>query len=112
MRRNIGRTFWRPSGFKGEGPLRFEPWMNAMFKMVHVTRVEALDAHRIRLEFSDGKTGIRDLSDVLAEGGEMVEPLRDRTIFEKVEVSSGAPMWPNGFALDAINLHMELERAG
>jgi len=83
-----------------------------MIEYVEVTRVEALDDHRIRLEFSDGRTGIRDLTDVLAEGGEMVEPLRDRTIFEKVEVSSGAPMWPNGFALDAINLHMELERAG
>ena len=29
-----------------------------MFKLVDVTRVEALDDHRIQLEFSDGKTGI------------------------------------------------------
>jgi len=84
-----------------------------MFRMVDVTRVEALDDHRIRLEFSDGKTGIRDLSDVLAEGGEMVEPLRDPAVFKGVRVSSyGVPTWPNGLDLDAINLYMELEQAG
>src|SRR4051812_44443352 len=84
-----------------------------MIKYVEVTQVQALDDHRIQLEFSDGKTGIRDLTDVLAEGGEMVEPLRDAAVFKQVAVSwSGVPTWPNGFDLDAINLHMELEQAG
>ncbi len=83
-----------------------------MIELVEVTKVKALDDHRIWLEFSDGRAGVRDLSDVLAEGGEMVEPLRDPALFKRVFVSCGVPTWPNGFDLDAINLHMELERAG
>ena len=83
-----------------------------MFKLVDVIRVEALDDRRIRLEFSDGKTGIRDLTHILAKGGEMVEPLHDPTFFKSVFVSDGVPTWPNGFDLDAINSYMELEQAG
>jgi len=83
-----------------------------MIEYVEVTRVTALDDHRIRLEFSNGLAGVRDLTDVLTEGGEMVEPLRDPAFFKKVCVSCGVPTWPNGFDLDAINLHMELEKAG
>jgi hypothetical protein len=84
-----------------------------MIEYVEVTEVEALDDHRIRLKFSNGRAGIRDLTDVLAEGGEMVEPLRDAAVFKRVAVSwSGVPTWPNGFDLDAINPYMELERAG
>jgi len=83
-----------------------------MMELVEVTEVEALDDHRIWLRFSDGRTGIRDLSDVLHEGGEMVDPLRDPAVFKRVCVSCGVPTWPNGFDLDADNLHMELQRAG
>jgi hypothetical protein len=89
----------------------FLDWMT-MIEYVEVTRVTPLDDHRIRLEFSNGRIGIRDLADVLGEGGEMVEPLREAAFFKKVFVSCGVPTWPNGFDLDAINLYMELERAG
>jgi hypothetical protein len=41
-----------------------------MIEYVEVTEVEALDDHRIRLKFSNGRAGIRDLADVLAEGVE------------------------------------------
>ena len=36
----------------------------------------------------------------------MVEPLRDPAMFGRAFVSFGVPSWPNGFDLDAINLHM------
>jgi hypothetical protein len=49
---------------------------------------------------------------MLAEGGPMVEPLRDPSFFKSVFVSFGVPSWPNGFEVDAIALHMELEKAG
>jgi hypothetical protein len=64
------------------------------------------------LRFSNGCEGIRDLSDVLAEGGEMVEPLRDWAMFRRVFVEYGVPTWPNGFDLDAIALYRELNEAG
>jgi len=42
----------------------------------------------------------------------MVEPLRDPAMFRRAFLSFGVPSWPNGFDLDAINLHMEVGRAG
>jgi hypothetical protein len=83
-----------------------------MIDFVEVTAARALDGHRLWLRFSNGREGVRDLSDVLAEGGPMVEPLRDPEVFNRVFVSCGVPTWPNGFDLDAINLHMELQAAG
>jgi hypothetical protein len=42
----------------------------------------------------------------------MVEPLRDAALFQRVFVECGAPTWLNGFDLDAIALHREMEEAG
>jgi len=80
--------------------------------MVKVVKVKAIDAARIWVRFSDGTEGVRDLSDMLREGGEMVVPLRDPELFAKVFLEYGVPTWPNGFDMDAINLHMEMEAAG
>ena len=82
-----------------------------MIKMVKVTELKPLDDVRLWVRFSDGTEGIRDYSDMLAEGGPMVEPLRDPSFFKSVFVSFGVPSWPNGFEVDAIALHMELEKA-
>ena len=83
-----------------------------MIKIVKVTELKPLDDVRLWVRFSDGTEGIRDYSDMLAEGGPMVEPLRDPSFFKSVFVSFGVPSWPNGFEVDAIALHMELEKAG
>jgi hypothetical protein len=83
-----------------------------MIKMVKVVEVRPIDGHSLWLKFSDGSEGVRDCSDILAEGGPMVEPLRDPAFFNRVFLSFGVPSWPNGFDMDAIMLHMELEEAG
>jgi uncharacterized protein DUF2442 len=80
--------------------------------MVDVLRLKALDGHRLWVRFSDGSEGIRDLSDILAEGGPMVGPLSSQDYFARAFVEMGAPTWPNGFDLDPINLYMELRDAG
>lgn len=82
------------------------------FPMVDVLRLRPLDGHRLWLRFTDGSEGVRDLSDVIAEGGVMVEPLKSKPYFDRVFVELGAPTWPNGFDLDPINLYMELRDAG
>jgi hypothetical protein len=82
------------------------------FPIVDVLRLRTLDGHRLWLRFTDGSEGIRDLSDVIAEGGVMVEPLQSKQYFDRVFVELGAPTWPNGFDLDPINLYMELRNAG
>src|SRR5262249_36595592 len=67
--------------------------------MVDVLRVRPLDGHRLWLRFTDGSEGVRDLSDLIAEGGVMVEPLKAKAYFDRVFVELGAPTWPNGFDL-------------
>lgn len=82
------------------------------FPMVDVLRLRPLDGYRLWLRFTDGSEGVRDLSDVIAEGGVMVEPLKAKQYFDRVFVELGAPTWPNGFDLDPINLYMQLRDAG
>lgn len=83
-----------------------------MIELVKVTRVKALPDHRLWLRFSDRSEGIADLSELVATGAEVVRPLRDPAMFERVFVSYGVPTWPNGFDLDAIALHDRLDREG
>jgi hypothetical protein len=80
--------------------------------MVDVLRLRALDNYRLWLRFSDGSEGVRDLSDIIAGGGLMVEPLKAPDYFARAFVEMGAPTWPNGFDLDPINLYMELRDTG
>lgn len=83
-----------------------------MIQLVKVTSVKALDGYRLALAFSDGSEGVEDLSEYIAEGGQMVEPLQDVDFFKRVFISFGVPTWPNGFDLDAIALHMRLSETG
>ena len=83
-----------------------------MIKMVKVVDVKPLGGSRLRVHFSDGSEGEHDFSALLAQGGEMVAPLRDAAFFKQVHVEYGVLTWPNGFDLDAIALHMSMENAG
>lgn len=80
--------------------------------MVDVLRLRPLEGQRLWLRFTDGSEGVHDLSDIIAKGGEMVEPLKSKQYFDRVFVEMGAPTWPNGFDLDPINLYMQLRDAG
>jgi hypothetical protein len=83
-----------------------------MIEYVSVLELKALDGHRLWMHFSNGDEGIRDFSDILEEGGEVIEPIRDAAMFKRAFVSRGVPTWPSGLQLDATNLHMELAAAG
>lgn len=83
-----------------------------MIELVNVVAVQAIDDTRLRVIFTDGRTGVWDLSDLLGQGGPMVEPLRKPEMFRRVFVQCGVPTWPNGFDLDAISLHQEMSAAG
>jgi uncharacterized protein DUF2442 len=83
-----------------------------MIEIVKIVKVEKLGGHRLRLRFSDGTEGERDFSDIIAEGGPMVEPLRDAAMFDRVFIEFGTLTWPNGFDLDSIALHDEMKSAG
>jgi hypothetical protein len=53
--------------------------------MLEVTRAEYIDGYRIRLEFSNGESGIVDLADSL--WGPVFEPLRDIEAFRQFTLS-------------------------
>jgi hypothetical protein len=72
-----------------------------MIELVKAIEAKALEGHRLWLRFSDAREGARDMSDILAAGGSMVEPLRDPAMFARVFIQCGVPTWPNGFDLDA-----------
>jgi hypothetical protein len=65
-----------------------------------------------RAPFPDGTEGERDFADMVAEGGEMVEPLRDPAFFTRVFLDDGILTWPNGFDLDSIVLHADTMERG
>jgi hypothetical protein len=83
-----------------------------MIEIVKITKVEKLSGFRLRLRFSDGMEGERDFSDIVWEGGPMVEPLKDQAFFARVFLEYGTLAWPNGFDLDSIALHDEMKRTG
>ncbi|HWA21230.1 MAG TPA: DUF2442 domain-containing protein [Caulobacterales bacterium] len=83
-----------------------------MIDLVKVLRVEALGGYRLRVHFTNGEVGEQDFSAMVAEGGTMVEPLRDPAFFARAFVQNGVPAWPNGLDLDAVALHQEMKAAG
>lgn len=83
-----------------------------MTDIIKVAAIKPLDGARLWLRFSNGREGIRDCTDILAEGGPMVESLRDPAMFKRVFIECGVPAWPNGFDLDAIALYQEMDKAG
>lgn len=63
---------------------------------LHVTRVIAVQAYEVELEFSDGLIKKVDLCNELY--GEMFEPLKDSDFFKQVALNqeTGTIEWPNG----------------
>src|SRR4051794_41811326 len=57
-------------------------------------------AGRSWVRFSNGREGVRDLSDGLAEGGPMAEPLRAAALFRRGLAAWVVPAWPQGPDLD------------
>jgi hypothetical protein len=76
--------------------------------MEKVIKVSALKGYRIRVEFSDGTSGIVELADRLF--GPMFEPLKDSNIFAAVSIDEfGAVVWPNGADLAPDALYERLK---
>lgn len=83
-----------------------------MIEMIKVVEARAVDDRRLWVRFSNGREGVRDFADIFAEGGVMVEPLRDPAMFRRVFLEFGTPCWPTGYDIDPIALYREMESAG
>ncbi len=75
-------------------------------------RVVPRGGYRLAFAFSDGTEDEPDVADLIAAGGEMVEPLRDPAFFAGVCLDDGILTWPNGFDLDSIALHGQMKEQG
>ena len=62
--------------------------------LLHVVSVEYLDNYQLKLTFNNGIERIVDLEQELY--GEIFEPLKDKSLFQKVFVTSRTIEWPNG----------------
>lgn len=83
-----------------------------MIEIVKVARLEARSDHVLHVVFTNGDEGEADFSWILERDWPVVQPLKDPEFFQKVFISFGVPTWPNGFDVDAINLHRELQEQG
>jgi uncharacterized protein DUF2442 len=79
--------------------------MASMPRLVHVTAVEVVGDHQLRLAFEDGTQGEIDLSTWDWRG--VFEPLKDPDYFASVVVDEelGTIVWPNGADLAPETLH-------
>ena len=62
--------------------------------LLHVVSVKYLDNYQLKLTFNNGIEGIVDLEPELY--GEIFEPLKDKSLFQKVFVTRRTIEWPNG----------------
>ncbi|HSB95617.1 MAG TPA: DUF2442 domain-containing protein [Spongiibacteraceae bacterium] len=83
---------------------------------LHISDAKYLDAYRIEVTFSDGRTGVVDLVESL--DGPVFEALRDQTVFSRFTVddqlntivwSNGADMAPEYFYFQAFKDEVELQ---
>jgi hypothetical protein len=76
-----------------------------MSEIVHVTGVEVIADHRLRLDFEDGIQGEIDFSARDWRG--VFEPLEDPGYFSRVRVDleMGTIVWPNGADIAPETLH-------
>lgn len=72
------------------------PSIALMERIVHVTDVQCLGGHRLRLVFDDGSSGEVDFSQEDWTG--VFAPLADPQYFARVQLDEelGTIVWPNG----------------
>jgi Protein of unknown function (DUF2442) len=84
-----------------------------MTALVKINRVEPLQEHWLRIEFSDGAVKDVDLGELLARGGVFATIRDDRQLFEQVRVNADSRTieWPGGLDLDPEVLYGRYEPA-
>jgi hypothetical protein len=83
-----------------------------MTELVRIRRFKRTAPYRLKLWFTDGRTGEWDFSALAADRGPMVEPFKDPAYFDRVFLEFGALTWPNGFDWAPEALHADMLAAG
>jgi hypothetical protein len=85
--------------------LTLSPSIELMEAIVHITEVEWLGGHRLRMGFEDGTSGEVDFSHEAWTG--VFAPLADPKYFGQVRLDDelGTIVWPNGADIAPETLH-------
>jgi hypothetical protein len=77
--------------------------------MIRVISVKAMDGYKLRLELTDGRKGIFDVSSYIESG--VFRELKDTRYFRHVFVDHGIVCWPHGqdIAPDSIEVLLQPE---
>lgn len=95
--------------FRNMESMKQNPMVGPGGYIPHVTSVEVIGAHELRLGFDDGVVRDIDLSEQL--WGPIMEPLKDPLYFAKVALDPeiGTIVWPNGADFAPEFLHGDYE---
>jgi hypothetical protein len=83
-----------------------------MIEIVKVVEVKPLADHTAFVCFRTARKVRRISLGFARQPARWSGPLADEAFFSRVFLSNGVPTWPNGFDVDAINLHREMAEQG
>ena len=75
--------------------------------MVKVISAEPVEGYRLRIQLSNGKRGLFDVSPYLDKG--VFHELKEPNYFSRVKVAFGGVMWPREQDFSAETIEYELE---
>ncbi len=80
--------------------------------MIKVISVEPMEGYKLRIQLSDGRIGVFDVSPYLDRG--VFHELRHAEYFRRVKLGFGGIMWPHeqDFSADTIEYELEEESPG
>jgi len=79
-----------------------------------IVRFRVMSKYRIEVSFSDGTTGVADLSPRLSQGplGDGFDTLCDEKVFAKAYLECGALTWPGGIDLAPDAMYQRIRESG
>jgi Protein of unknown function (DUF2442) len=79
-----------------------------------IVRFKVLPNYKINVSFSDGTTGVADLSPRLSQGplGDGFDALCDESVFAKAYLEHGALTWPGGIDLAPDAMYQRIRESG
>lgn len=79
---------------------------------IRVKRLQRLGPYRLKLWFSDGTAGERDVLDLAERKQPITQPFKDPAYFDRVFLEFGALTWPSGHDRAPDALHADTANAG
>jgi hypothetical protein len=81
--------------------------------MIKIVKLEIAGMHKLRLSFSDGRSGVWNGYPLLASKPTVLTmPLLQPAEFDRAFIEAGALAWPNGLEFAPWTLYSEMDESG